>query len=297
MSKYTYIGFLSILFLLTACKKEQMSQYSTIDEYMAQYAAPEQIFVVNGLVGGAINTSNNRIATFKPKSFEYLGGSGKFLGDVTVRVQEFSRKSDFLFSQISTQAADQTPLRARTAIRMRFHDYSNQQIVTNDSLTRIFFPDVMYENSVYTYAGEVQPYNRGLLWTNGFPNFTTPVALNGGTELNIPGIFEWQSLADTLITEYVTLDFQMVNYKPSNGRLFIVIDDEFTVLRVQTPSNLFTFDKYPKGKKGHIVAMAIRDGNLYGAVRTIEVSTNENMYVTLTQYNGEDLYREIRALD
>jgi hypothetical protein len=75
------------------------------------------------------------------------------------------------------------------------------------------------------------------------------------------------------------------------------MEDEFSVIRVQTPSNTFTFDKYPKGKKGHIVAMAIRDGYLFGNIRTIEVSSNESLTITLKEYNGEALYREIRALD
>jgi hypothetical protein len=199
MSKLAYLFLLVFVSFLASCKKDTTSQYTSIDEYLATYTTKEEIFVVNGAAGGAIATINSRIATFKPGCFKYLGGSNSYGFDVTVRVQEFQKKSDYIFNSISTQGVDQTPLRTYSGFRMRFHDYNNEVIVTTDSLSRVFFPEIPYNSNIYSYAGEVQPYNKGLLWTPGYPNFTTQLALNGGTELNIPGIFEWQLLADTFL--------------------------------------------------------------------------------------------------
>lgn len=285
--------------------------YTSTSDFYVKNGVPLQTYTVSGTTGGSFTTPSGTQIIVPASAFITQSGSA-VSGNVTIEFKDIYKKSDMLLSDKGTRLATGGALVSAGEFFIKaIANNSPVQIAPGKKLDIIQPQDTMPQDTVMeAFVGVVDTVianNQAFVWQ---PAFNSTVNLynassyifslysfsgspSQGTWCNSDNPYYFSAFPQTALT--ITTNNSYSEYYTD---VFIVFKDVKSMVHVYRSSNTsFPYFGAPQGFECTVVAIGVKDGELYSSFTPITISSNLSVSFSLTKTSTAEFKTKLAQLN
>jgi hypothetical protein len=292
----TFLKLLICLFIVAigSCKKSAGGYpgYASTTAFYETNGVPMQEYTINAVTGGSFTTLQGTVVNIPPNAF-VTQSNVPVTGNVTVQFKDIYKKSDMLLSDMGTKLIYGPPLKSGGEFFIKVNsgasavDFApgkkievNQPVANTggvlDSamLAVILLPDsaggpAWWYSQVDSVIGNASNYVFSLY------QFNSP--LESGSWCNSDNAAYFNAYPLTTLTIHPNDDPALYQQD-----VFLVFRDISTMIHVYSNATDFPYYYAPVGLQCTVVALGVKDGQLYSSFTPITIGSNQTVNFTLS---------------
>ena len=307
---------LFIGFAFTACKKDTLdindpshetTYYATIQEFLDQHAVASEYFTFNSSTGGTFNSVKGSQIIVSPNSF--AAGGFIITGNVTLEFKDIYDKSDMIFSQMPTTLMYGGILESGGMFYIRVKqgnlalDLAPGKSITiklpldsGSSPVSAMAPYVFVDSTLS--PGWVAPFLDSSYVSNDSLNYIYTLMqlyppLDSGTWYNCDDPTAFQAYSPISLTAH-----QLDSSNLYGTIIFLVFPGFNAVVSLSSFNSIdFTYNYVPIGLNFTMLAIGVKESNLYYFKQDFILNQIQTMNFSMTQTTEADLINLITSLN
>ncbi len=293
--------FTLLLITITACKKEDVQTYDSLDDFFENQLKAE-LFVEDA--------TGNYVSIEGKQGTKLLIPTDAFEEEqdqISIRFAEFFRKSDLILNNIPTNSIDNQMLESGGSFYFEIRDSEGELIYLQENID-LAFP--VQNTIVNPFAMAVwrgifdRPRNSGMWGQVSADRSNVTTGTNQATGeldfiMNTPG-FSWINCDYVFESPAPRVTVEATVLNPENLlkeiRSFIVFKNINAVLGLTPENRTFKSFEIPVGAEAYIVMVGHGDG-LYLKIEPFTIAANQRFELELERVSEKELKEELLLLD
>ena len=304
-------------FVLSCKKKNEATvskpvTYSSLNDFYLKNGVQSQFFKVNATTGGSFTTPQGTKVTINPNSFVDLNNN-LITGTVTIEFKDIYKKSDMLMSEMPTMLGNGAPLVSGgeffiRAEQINVPDTLALNLAEKNSIT-VQQPSSGQDSAMQAFVLDsatnawVPPPPPVATHTDTLVNFTSTYVFSlysfahpvqRGTWCNSDDPSYFLAFKQTTLTVYP--GFNMSDFN-QNIDVYLIFKGINSMVHVYANGNLFPYTYAPQGLQCTVVAVGVKDNNVWASFTPVSVLANQSVTIPLSQISISDFKSKLTALD
>jgi hypothetical protein len=323
MKKLTYAYLILSLAIIQSCNKEDPSNtnnapcdsnsstsdsYSSTSDFFVKNQLPIQSYTIDGSAGGSFTTAQGTIVTVPPNAFKTLSGA-MISGNVTIKFKDLYKKSDMLLDNMPTSSIWGIPLKSGGEFFIKAMKDNSVAILANGKRILVQQP-VALTGGLDTAMLE-EPFVMRQDSIGGIGWIPSPIdSIYYAAGAYIFSLYEFNPQSDSgswcnsdnpsFFFSYpqTTLTLHPTNAINEYGTtVFLLFNNISSMVSVYSDNVNFNYYFAPEGLQCTLVAVGVKNGNLYSAFVPITITSNLTVNFTLTQTTTTDFKATLNSLN
>jgi hypothetical protein len=306
--------------LFVSCQKSlqgdinlSTENYLSPEDFFTKNEAALQTYTVNGAAGGSFTSPQGTKVTIPGATFVTLTDGTPVINNVSIQFRDIYKKSDMLLSRMPTTTAfnqllqsggefyikataNDTPLQiapgkiilVEQPIELTGQVAEQQAFAIPDS--------VKIDSVVVVNNGGWVPTNWGSVSISPvnyiFSLYQFNAAADSGTWCNSDNPSYFNAYPQTTLTLNPKDDITQYHTE-----VFLLFKNIASMVHVYIDGPAFPYYYAPSGLQCTLVAVGVKDGQLYSSFVPITITANITVNFTLSLTNADDFKAQLRALD
>lgn len=297
---------LALLIAVISCNNPTDENYSTTQDFLAKNNVPLQTFTINGSTGGTYTSPQGTIVTIPANAF-VTQANVAVTGEVNVEFKDLYKKSDMLLSNMATSTWWGAPLKSGGEFFLKVsYNGSAVQLAPGKKIT-IEQPAALTGGIDAAQAPFIAvDDSAGFGWDPSITDsvsilansylfslyqFSNPV--DSGTWCNSDNMYYFSAFPQTTLTLHSNNDY--AEYHPE---VYLLFNNLSSMVHVYYSSNNNYIYSYAPADRGcTLVAVGVKDGNLFTSFVPITIGVNQTVSFTLTPSTTSDFKTQLAALN
>jgi hypothetical protein len=298
---------------LACCKKESPSTipsagYTSMADFLSKNAPTKQTYSVDANTGGQFTSPQGTVVQIPPKAFVNKN-SLPVTGTVTIQFLDIYKKSDMLFCDMTTNTDQGKPIKSggefffnalSAGTPLALSPGKKIKVIQPASLTGAVDPAMKAfvkadtagfgPTSVWTISGG----DSVLVSPNSyvFNLYTYRSQANKGSWSNSDNPYYFSAYTQTNLAVIPTDD--LVAYQTN---VYLCFKNIASMVHVYSNSGGFPYMYAPVGLSCTIVAVGVKDGNVYSSFTPITIGANQSVHFTLNQTTADAFKAQLTGLN
>lgn len=308
---------IAILFAYISCNKSSdnisTENYLSVTDFRTKNARPLQTYIVSGLTGGRFTSPQGTIVTIPANCFVSVLGR-PIIDSVKIQFNDLYKKSDMLFANITTMTLLSRPLKSAGEFFLKAT--LNDSVVIMSPGKKITVEQPAALTGGVDTVNKMDPYT---LWIgsgigSGAPGWArtpldTVITLANSYVYNFFNFASpitegtWANCDNSSLFSAYSQTHLIINPADSIERygteLYLIFKNISTIINVFYYSTGRNFPYYyaPVGLQCTIVALGVKNGDLYSSFIPITISANQVVNLSLTKTTAPEFKAKLEALN
>ncbi|MFN8277108.1 MAG: hypothetical protein U0T84_06480 [Chitinophagales bacterium] len=302
MKKIIISACIATIAILFSCKKDATSQqYSSLAALYASLQPKTTIYDVNGATGGSFTTSQGTTVTVPAQAFVTKAGN-PVTGTVNIEFLDIYKKGDMLLRDKPTVTYNWNLLRSGGEFFIRAKaNNAAVEIAPGKSIT--IEQPIANGDSIGGMAAFILP-NDTPRWINNDSDFVTP-----GPSSYVYSMYSFQSPVDSgswcnsdnaaYFSGFpqTSLQINQTDFASfSHTDVFLFFKNKKSMVHVYSNGTNYPYNYAPLGFDATLVAVSVKDGDVYSATTDFTITNNSTVSFTLSKTTNDNFKTLITAL-
>ena len=300
----------------SGCKKDkQLNPASNVDSktalnsFHSRNSVPLEHFTFNASTGGTFTSSKGTKITVPANCF-VNGNNSAITGNVTIGFKDIYKKSDMLFSNVSTNFFNGTPLVSGGEFFININGQDSLIFIAQSKNIDIEQPAQAVDNNMQpmvipkkdTIPGVANVPNGWVISGSDAISFSPSSYVFSLYEFNTPASAGTWCNSDnpTYFSAFTQTSLSIVNNESYAIEVFLVFKNENSMVHVYYSGDTWhnNYDYAPVGKECTVVAMGYdTDGKLKACFKPITITDNSTVSLDFSTISEDDFKTKVKALD